>query len=79
MGPLTIRWGYLPKATPWLFRFLAASTPTRVEEIANALRPLLKQTFDAYMPLAKYAGVPDLIRQTGYVVIADKGDRIAIV
>jgi D-amino-acid dehydrogenase len=82
MGPLTIRWSYLPKAAPWLLRFLAASTPARVEGIANALRPLLKQTFDAYMPLAKDAGVPDLIRQTGYVVAYEKrasyvGDHLA--
>jgi D-amino-acid dehydrogenase len=82
MGPLTICWTYLPKAAPWLLRFLAASTPARVEAIANALRPLLKQTFDAYMPLAKDAGVPDLIRQTGYVVAYEKhaaylGDDIA--
>ncbi|HET9023006.1 MAG TPA: FAD-dependent oxidoreductase, partial [Burkholderiaceae bacterium] len=56
MGPLTIRWGYLPKAAPWLLRFLAASAPARVEAIANALRPLLRQTFDAYGPLAGHAG-----------------------
>ena len=82
MGPLVIRWGYLPKAMPWLLRFLAASTPARVEAIANALRPLLRQTFDAYMPLAQHAGVSDLIRQTGYVVAYQKrasyvGDSIA--
>ena len=82
MGPLTIRWSYLPKAMPWLLRFLAASTPSRVEAIANALRPLLKQTFDAYLPLARDAGVADLIRQTGYVVAYEKrtsyiGDSIA--
>ena len=82
MGPLTIRWSYLPKAMPWLLRFLAASTPSRVEAIANALRPLLKQTFDAYRPLARDAGVADLIRQTGYVVAYEKrtsyiGDSIA--
>ena len=82
LGPLTFRWSYLPKAAPWLLRFLAASTPTRVEAIADALRPLLKQTFDAYVPLAKHAGVSDLIRQTGYVVAYEKrtsyvGDRLA--
>jgi D-amino-acid dehydrogenase len=82
LGPLTFRWSYFPKAAPWLLRFLAASTPARVEEIANALRPLLKQTFDAYVPLASHAGVSDLIRQTGYVVAYEKrssymGDHLA--
>jgi D-amino-acid dehydrogenase len=82
MGPLTIRWGYLPKAAPWLLRFLAASTPQRVEQIADGLRPLLRQTFDAYEPLVQHAGVEDLIRRTGYVVVYEKrqsylGDAIA--
>src|ERR687894_2162689 len=72
MGPLMIRWGYLPKAAPWLLRFLAASRPSRVDEIANALRPLLRQTFEAYEPLARAAGVTDLIRQTGYIVAYEK-------
>lgn len=82
MGPLMIRWGYLPKAAPWLLRFLAASRPARVEKIADALRPLLRQTFDAYAPLVEHAGVQDLIRQTGYVVAYEKrasyaGDALA--
>src|SRR5687767_9279877 len=82
MGPLMIRWGYLPKAAPWLLRFLAASRPARVESIADALRPLLRQTFDAYEPLVQHAGVGDLIRRTGYVVTYEKrsaylGDAIA--
>jgi D-amino-acid dehydrogenase len=82
MGPLMIRWSYLPKAAPWLLRFLAASRPHRVEKIADALRPLLKATFDAYEPLVKHAGVSDLIRQTGYVVAYEKrasfvGDTLA--
>jgi D-amino-acid dehydrogenase len=74
MGPLMIRWGYLPKAAPWLLRFLAAANPNRVEAIADALRPLLRQTFDAYEPLVKHAGVTDLIRQTGYVAVYGKRD-----
>ena len=82
MGPLMIRWGYLPKAAPWLLRFLAASRPERVEQIADALRPLIRQTFDAYAPLVKHAGISDLIRQTGYVVAYEKrasylGDNIS--
>ena len=69
MGPLTVRWSYLPRAMPWLLRFLAASNSQRVARIADALRSLLKQTFEAYEPLVEHAGVGDLIRRTGYVVV----------
>jgi len=68
LGPLAIRPGHFLKALPWFLRLVAASRLSRVEQIADALRPLLKQTFDAYAPLVQQAGVSDLIRQTGYVV-----------
>src|SRR3954463_13772442 len=43
MGPLAIRWSYLPKILPWLVRYLwAGSTEARIEQTARALRPLLK-------------------------------------
>ncbi|MEQ1773272.1 MAG: FAD-dependent oxidoreductase [Burkholderiales bacterium] len=68
LGPLAIRPGHFLKALPWFLRLVAASRLSRVEQIADALRPLLKQTFDAYRPLVQHANVVDLIRQTGYVV-----------
>src|SRR5712675_3361389 len=30
MGPLVIRWSYLPKLAPWLIRFIRAGTPEKV-------------------------------------------------
>src|SRR5688572_15450849 len=72
LGPLTISWSYLPKAIPWFLRFLAASNLQRIDKIADALRALLGQTFDAYQPIAQHASASDLIRRTGYVVTYDK-------
>jgi D-amino-acid dehydrogenase len=82
MGPLSVRWSYMPRAMPWFMRFLAASSPARVEKIADALRALLRQTFDAYEPLVQHAGVQDLVRHTGYIVVyehrkAYEGDATA--
>ncbi len=68
LGPLAIRPGHFLKALPWFMQLVAASRRSRVEQIADALRPLLKQTFEAYAPLVRHANVSDLIRQTGYVV-----------
>ncbi|HEX6103053.1 MAG TPA: FAD-binding oxidoreductase [Alphaproteobacteria bacterium] len=67
LGPLAIRWSYLPRIAPWLVRFVAASRRSRVEEIAAALRPLLASAIDAWLPLAETAGVPDMIRRTGWL------------
>jgi D-amino-acid dehydrogenase len=63
LGPLALRWSYLPKAMPWLLRFVAAADRQRVERIADGLRALLSQTFEAYAPLVKNAGVEDLIHR----------------
>jgi D-amino-acid dehydrogenase len=72
LGPLAIRLGYLPKALPWFMRFIAASRPARIEKIADALRSLLRQTFDAYLPLTDNANCSDLVRQSGYVVAYER-------
>src|SRR3954453_14467623 len=40
MGPLVVRWSYLPKLAPWLIRFIRAGAPDRVQAQARALRGL---------------------------------------
>jgi D-amino-acid dehydrogenase len=69
LGPLALRWSYLPKAMPWLMRFVAAADRRRVESIADGLRALLSQTFEAYAPLVRNAGVEDLIHRSGYIAV----------
>ena len=65
LGPLTIRWPYLPALLPWLLRFLAASSPRRVGEIAKALYRLNKDALTAFAPLLEQAGAGHLIRRNG--------------
>ena len=77
LGPLAIRPGHFLKALPWFLRLVAASRLSRVEQIADALRPLLKQTFEAYAPLVQHAGVADIIRQTGYLVAYTSREALA--
>jgi D-amino-acid dehydrogenase len=69
LGPLSLRLSYFPQALPWLLRFVASAERRKVERIADGLRALLSQTFDAYAPLVKSAGVEDLIHKSGYVVV----------
>ncbi|MDP6874798.1 MAG: FAD-binding oxidoreductase [Alphaproteobacteria bacterium] len=51
LGPLTIRPGYLPKLTPWLLRFIANTTPRRVEEISLALSSITMPGLEHYTAL----------------------------
>jgi D-amino-acid dehydrogenase len=67
LGPLAIRWRYLPWIAPWLLRFVATSRRSRVEEIAAALRPLLAAALDAYLPLLEAAGASEMLQRTGWL------------
>jgi D-amino-acid dehydrogenase len=69
MGPLVIRWGYLPGLLPWLIRFKHAGTPARVRDQARALRALLAPSIDTLAPLVKDAGVEELIRRDGVLFV----------
>lgn len=70
-SPLAIRWRYLPRLAPWLLRLVRASTPSRVDEIAEALYALCSRAIAAYGPLLADARSDDLVRQTGWISVYD--------
>ena len=62
LGPLTIRWSYLPKALPW---FLAAgrnALPSRVAAITEARANLCMRVVADFETLLKEAGTSDLLK-----------------
>ncbi|GJE16233.1 NAD(P)/FAD-dependent oxidoreductase [Methylobacterium marchantiae] len=66
LGPLSIRWAYLPKVMPWLVRFLlAARTTPRIERTARAMRTLLVDAPKLHAGLAAEAGVAHLVERRG--------------
>ena len=69
LGPLSVRWAYLPRLAPWLARFIAASGPRRVEDISVALAALLKGSFAAYTELLAEAEAPEMLRRTGWLCV----------
>ncbi|MBM3570394.1 MAG: FAD-binding oxidoreductase [Alphaproteobacteria bacterium] len=77
LGPLTIRWAYLPRLLPWLLRFIEAGRRDRVERIAAALRSLLAPIFESYGPLAEAAGCAQLIRRDGCLYLFESQTALA--
>ncbi|MGH7030935.1 MAG: NAD(P)/FAD-dependent oxidoreductase, partial [Stellaceae bacterium] len=69
LGPLSLRWAYLPAIAPWLVRFVRAGTPAKVHAQARALRPLVGATLDALMPLVRDAGAEDLVHRLGHLYV----------
>jgi D-amino-acid dehydrogenase len=70
LGPLAVRWSYLPKVLPWLVRYLLSGwTEARVETTARALRALLVDAPALHKKLADEAGVGYLIERQGVMHI----------
>jgi D-amino-acid dehydrogenase len=67
-SPLKLRLGHLPRALPWLLRFVAASRPAAVEAIADARHSLLSRLHEGYDPLIADAGAQDLIAASGLLM-----------
>jgi D-amino-acid dehydrogenase len=68
LGPLVVRWRYLPKALPWMLRFLANATVKQAERASVALYSLIEDTLQDYHLLVRAAGCTDLVRRSGYLV-----------
>lgn len=77
LGPLTVRWTYLPAALPWLLRFVRHSKTAEVVRIATALRGLLAPIFESYQPLLDHAGAQALVRRTGCLYVYSSREAAA--
>lgn len=69
LGPLRIRWRYLPSLAPWLIRCIRAGTPERIEQQAVALKSLLFPCLDTLMDLARDAGAERYIARNGILMV----------
>jgi D-amino-acid dehydrogenase len=66
LGPLAIRWPYLPRTLPWLLRYLVAgASEARISVTAQALRSLLADAAPLHEQIASAAGVAHLIARRG--------------
>src|SRR3954471_1883105 len=58
-APLRIPLSYLPKATPWLWRFVRASQPDEVRRISRALSTLLANSMEKHIEMLSDIGASD--------------------
>ncbi|MEO6783872.1 MAG: FAD-dependent oxidoreductase, partial [Bradyrhizobium sp.] len=62
LGPLAIRWRYLPTLTPWLIRFLRAGRRDRVAAISRTMATLCARMHDDLQPVLAAADATELLR-----------------
>lgn len=77
LGPLSLRWRYLPSVLPYLWRFVRAGTEEKVHAQARALRPLVGPTLAMLKPLVEDAGAEDLVHQRGHLYVYRSPESLA--
>src|ERR1700731_4265053 len=77
LGPLALRWSYLPSILPYLVRFVRAATPDKVQAQARAMRPLVGPTVPLVRELAKMAGAEELVHQRGHLYVYRSPESLA--
>lgn len=69
MGPLTLRWSYLPKALPWLTQFVRNSAASKVARIADGLGVLMHGSLQEHQQLASLTGASAWITSSPYYFV----------
>jgi D-amino-acid dehydrogenase len=69
LAPLTIRWSYLPRITPWLLRFLLQSSKSRVAQNARNLFALTSLASEHWQSLTAGTNLGQLLRQVGWLKV----------
>lgn len=68
-GPLAINWSYLPRATPWLLRFIRAGSLDRVMAISNDMASIYRHALEATTELLKETGTEEVVRYEGLLTV----------
>ena len=67
----------LPSFLPWLVRYYLASSPDRALHSAMAELPLIRRSLIEHEALIAEAGVPELLRRTGWIKLFSSDATLA--
>lgn len=68
-GPLSLRWGYLPRMMPWLLRFVLAALPANAKSSATALRALNSHSIASFDRLLSRTGLASFMVKRGALTV----------
>ena len=66
-SPLFLPLAYLPRAAPWLMKFVASSSPARVAQSGIKLAALHAGAIEAHQAMTREVGVPELFLRRGHL------------
>jgi len=77
LTPFTIRLSYLPRALPWMLRFLGESRHSRVHANAKNLHALTKVAEKSWRTLTSGTDLTSLLRPGGWLKVYESNDSFA--
>ena len=66
LGPVYLKWGYIPKLLPWLFKYLKHCSADRVRYIADNMAPMVANSLDEHARLAEGTDAARRIQRIPY-------------
>ena len=76
LGPLTVRWSYLPYVAPWLLQFIRHANRDEAVRVATAMRNLMGTVFDDYRTLLPAQDFAHLFRRNGCLYIYENQEEL---
>jgi len=67
LGPVAVRWRYLPRALPWLIRWVRAARRSNADHASLKLKALSAPSLDLYRMMLGNEGFTSLIRTVGHL------------
>ena len=67
--PLFLKWGYVPKLTPWLLRYLARANDRDARATARALTAIIGDSLSDHRALAHGTGAEDYIHDCDFTYV----------
>ena len=65
-SPLFLRWLYLPKLIPWLFRYLSHANDANTRRIARHLKPMVEDSLEQHQALVQDSEAADWVHESDY-------------
>lgn len=69
LGPLSIKWGYLPQLVPWLMRYTWSAMPHKTSQSVEALKLLNRPSIERFQHLLKRTGLEHLMTRRGALTV----------
>ena len=68
-GPLALKWNYIPKMLPWIFKYFKSSTKKNMMHTAKYMHQILNLSLDAYDDMFKDIDTTNLVERKGIIYV----------